>query len=215
MVYIKYVCYCFNVNSYTLTNHVEMCIWFNEFKTYVIQKEGICFKIFPLKVPIETSWSNTVRYPITGVGNPMIYARLSLLRTTISSRYKSYQSPSSFMFHHQRSTTVPLAGIFSSVVISSAYHFVIDDNVNTLVSVPLLALSVVYHWNIDYLEHNSIVCIHWIVDDTTLLVMFLVSVCFQVLKPPSRLPNHSDPSDACLWEVNILVRYVVHNPPAC
>ena len=35
MVYIKYVCYCFNVNSYGLTNHVEMCIWFNEFKTYV------------------------------------------------------------------------------------------------------------------------------------------------------------------------------------
>ena len=105
-----------------------------------------------------TSLSNTVRYPITCVGYPMIYSRLSLLSTTVSSRHKSYQSPSSFMFHHQRSTTVTLAGIFASVVISSAYHFVIDDNVYTLVSVPLLALSVVYHWNINYLDYNSIVC---------------------------------------------------------
>ena len=126
----------------------------------LIQKECICLKIFPLKVPTLTSWSNTVRYPITCVGYPVIDSRLSLLCTTISSRNQSYQSPSSFMFHHQRSTTVTLAGIFASVVISSAYHFVIDDNVYTLVSVPLLALSVVYHWNINSLEHNSIVCIN-------------------------------------------------------
>ena len=88
----------------------------------------------------------------------MEYPRLALLGTTISSRHESYQSPSSFMLHHQRSTTVALAGVFPPVVISGTDHLVIDDDVNTLVSVPLLALSVVYHWNINNLEHKSIVC---------------------------------------------------------
>ena len=66
-----------------------------------------------------------------------------------------------------------LAGVFTPVVISGADHFVVDDDVNTLVSVPLLALSVVYHWNINNLENNSIVCIPSVLADFTCNVLGL------------------------------------------
>ena len=95
-----------------------------------------------------------MRDPVTGVSYSVIYARLPLLSTTVASRHQSYQSPSSFMFHHERSPTVPLAGVLAPVVVASAHHLVVDDDVDALVSVPLLALPVVYHGDVHHLHHE-------------------------------------------------------------
>ena len=58
------------------------------------------------------------------------------------------------MFHHQRSSTVPLAGVLAAVVIPSAHHLVVDDDIDALVPMPLLALSVVYHRDVHHLQQE-------------------------------------------------------------
>ena len=97
-------------------------------------------------------WVDTVGNPITGVSHSVINTRLTWLGTAVACWHQAYQGPSSIVFHHQRTSAVSLTRVLATAVVTSAHHLVVDDHVNPLLPVPLLALPVVDHGHVHHLQ---------------------------------------------------------------
>jgi len=99
-----------------------------------------------------TSRVNGMANPVWSMCNTMIYSWLTSFCTRIACWDYSNQRPSAFHFSHQRSTTIPLATVFSSTIISGTNHFIIDHNINAFVSMPTFTFTVVDERNINNLQ---------------------------------------------------------------
>merc|ERR1712165_552567 len=89
--------------------------------------------------------SDRMTDPVRGICNSVVNARLTTLSARISGRNDANQGPPAIQFGHERSTTVTLAGVLSTSIITGAHHFTINHDIDPFVAVPLLALSVVNH----------------------------------------------------------------------
>ena len=90
--------------------------------------------------------------PVAGVRHPVVYPGLARLGAAVARADQAYQGPPPVVLHHQRSPAVALAAVLAAPVVAGTNHLVVDDDVDPLLPVPLLALPVVDHGDVHYLQ---------------------------------------------------------------
>ena len=83
---------------------------------------------------------------------PVVYPGLAGLGAAVACADQAYEGPAAVVLHHERAPAVPLAAVLAAPIVAGAHHLVVDDHVDPLLPVPLLALPVVDHGHVHHLE---------------------------------------------------------------
>ena len=132
----------FWVSRFKMTWEVAWFFW-------VLILLGFITACMILCVDLIVDW---IRYPIWGLGDPMVDTGLTPFCTRISGRYYSNQGPTPLNFCHQGTPRVPLTAVFAPAVVAGAHHLVVDDHVDALVAMPTFTLTIVNHGNVNHLK---------------------------------------------------------------
>lgn len=89
--------------------------------------------------------TNSPMNPVNSLSYSVINSRLSWLGARVPRRHYPNQKPSVLLLEHQRSPTIPLAGIPPPVTVPGAHHFVVDYYSDSFTPVPTFACPVVDH----------------------------------------------------------------------
>ena len=92
--------------------------------------------------------------PIWSLGHSVVDTGLTAFCTWVTGWHDAYKGPPALNFGHERTPRIPLTRVFAPTIVASTDHFVIDYDVDALVSMPPLTLSIFNHRNIHYLKKN-------------------------------------------------------------
>ena len=151
------VCVLLNSSVHLMGESLRMVCHKNE--CYIISKEFLAYHSNSLKW--ETIFqmlcsvflgADAVWDPVAGVRHPVIYPGLARLGAAVAGADQAYQGPPPVVLHHQGPPAVALAAVLASPVVTGTDHLVVDDDVDPLLPVPLLALPVVDHGDVHHLQ---------------------------------------------------------------
>ena len=92
--------------------------------------------------------------PIWSLGHSVVDTGLTAFCTWVTGWHDAYKGPPALNFGHERTPRIPLTRVFAPTIVASTDHFVIDYDVDALVSMPSLTLSIFNHRNIHNLKKN-------------------------------------------------------------
>ena len=90
--------------------------------------------------------------PIWSLGHSVVDTGLTAFCTWVTGWHDAYKGPPALNFGHERTPRIPLTRVFAPTIVASTDHFVIDYDVDALVSMPSLTLSIFNHRNIHNLK---------------------------------------------------------------
>ena len=135
-----------------------MCVYVQRF-TDMVSRKNECHHIGRILVDIAAGVAgggelgvDAVADPVAGVRHAVVDAGLAGLGAAVARAHQPDQRPAALVLHHQRPAAVALAAVLAAAVVAGADHLVVDDDVDALVSVPLLALPVVDHGHVHHLQ---------------------------------------------------------------
>ena len=91
--------------------------------------------------------------PIWSLGHSVVDTGLTAFCTWVTGWHDAYKGPPALNFGHERTPRIPLTRVFAPTIVASTDHFVIDYDVDALVSMPSLTLSIFNHRNIHNLKN--------------------------------------------------------------
>ena len=110
----------------------------------------VCFFIFFFFLIVDG-----IGDPIWSLGHSVVDTGLTAFCTWVTGWHDAYKGPPALNFGHERTPRIPLTRVFAPTIVASTDHFVIDYDVDALVSMPSLTLSIFNHRNIHNLKRSD------------------------------------------------------------